>query len=280
MVDTLGKKLQQARLEKQISLGEASRATKMRQERISDLENDNYTNFPNLAYAKSFLLIYAKFLKLDVSEFTDAFQNTSQIGTDDYEYLTRTPQKRASVVRYKPKRSLMPFVLAVATLVLISVIMFLVITFQRLGNLDQLSKKDQPGESSTSIDPTPVPAIAPSIAPVPVSVEGEISPVNPATEILKAEPVQPSSNHTNVLTAVAPPTINEVELRPLNKTWVKIQKEDLISEPIFEDWLYPDAPPLTFRGTKFRIEIADKDAVEIRKNGEIIPYEVPGITIE
>ena len=88
MVESAGKKLQQARLHKQISVEEAARVTRMRPDKILDLEEDNYSNFPSMSYAKGFLLIYAKFLGVDVRDFADTLQTPNPVSSeDDYEYL-------------------------------------------------------------------------------------------------------------------------------------------------------------------------------------------------
>ena len=72
----------------------------------------------------------------------------------------------------------------------------------------------------------------------------------------------------------------EVVLRPLKKAWVKIEKDSDDSPPIYEDWLFTDAGGLTLHGKKFWIQVSDGSAVEIKKNGQIIPYNSPGIVIQ
>ena len=80
--ETVGKRLQQARLKKQLSVEEVARTTKLRPERILDLENDTYAHFPNLAYAKGFLIIYAKFLGVDIPDFTESLQSPNPVGSE------------------------------------------------------------------------------------------------------------------------------------------------------------------------------------------------------
>ena len=85
-MEPLGKKLQQARLAKKISLEEASRVTKIRAARIQEIEAEDFSNFSSLAYAKGFLLIYGKFLDVDVTPYLDAFE-TSQRGERRWLFL-------------------------------------------------------------------------------------------------------------------------------------------------------------------------------------------------
>src|SRR5271163_4511609 len=87
MVNSVGKKLQQARLNKQLSVEEASRVTRIRPDKLIDLEEDNYSNFPSLSYAKGFLLLYARFLGVDVHDFADSLHAPNPVSSNDYEYL-------------------------------------------------------------------------------------------------------------------------------------------------------------------------------------------------
>ena len=91
MVETAGTKLRRARTQRQLSLADAARATKIRIGQLSDLENDDYSNFANLAYARGFLVSYGKYLHLDVSPYMDAFADANTFGLDDYQYLSDVP---------------------------------------------------------------------------------------------------------------------------------------------------------------------------------------------
>ena len=50
--------------------------TKIRPSRLAEIEADDFSNFPSLAYAKGFLLIYGKFLDVDVSPYLEAFETS------------------------------------------------------------------------------------------------------------------------------------------------------------------------------------------------------------
>lgn len=94
MVESVGKKLQQARLKRGLTIDEAAHATKLRPDKITALEGDDYSQFPNNTYAKGFLQIYAKFLKVDVSEFSRTLDNSNPISISDYQYLSNAPEPR------------------------------------------------------------------------------------------------------------------------------------------------------------------------------------------
>ena len=63
----MAKNFRKARLARKLTLDEAARMTKIRPSRLAEIEADDFSNFPSLAYAKGFLLIYGKFLNVDVS---------------------------------------------------------------------------------------------------------------------------------------------------------------------------------------------------------------------
>ena len=89
---TAGKKLSGARLAKGLSIDAAAHATKMRPDKILALENDDFTRFGSIAYAKSFLLMYSRFLGVDVStELRDLDSTDHRVNVQDYQYLNNAP---------------------------------------------------------------------------------------------------------------------------------------------------------------------------------------------
>ncbi len=78
-IEGLGKKFQEARLARNLTLDEAARMTKIRPHRLAEIEADDFSQFPSLAYAKGFLLIYGKFLDVDVTPYLDAFEDSESV---------------------------------------------------------------------------------------------------------------------------------------------------------------------------------------------------------
>src|SRR2546430_13512954 len=54
-MEGLGKKLQEARLARGLTLDEAGRMTKIRPAQLREIENEDFSQFPSLTYAKGFL---------------------------------------------------------------------------------------------------------------------------------------------------------------------------------------------------------------------------------
>ncbi len=75
-IEGLGKKFEEARSARNLTIDEAARMTKIRPQRLAEIESDDFSQFPSLAYAKGFLLIYGKFLDVDVTPYLDAFEDS------------------------------------------------------------------------------------------------------------------------------------------------------------------------------------------------------------
>ena len=311
---TVGKRLQQARLKKQLSVDEAARATKVRADRIADLENDTYANFPNLAYATGFLIIYAKYLGVDVSDFTESFGISSPVGRNDYQYLANAPEVRPAVRRREgPAAKPMLILVTVVGILLAGTAftMYLVVSAQRLGFIEQPGTKvpdvfavaapspaaAAPVAQRTPLAPRATPALVlatpppaepffPQATPAPVALATPASPradaspsataaASPVIEVRRAVANNPLPDSTpgDNSTLVAPLRTNVVVLQPLKKTWVTVRSGRADSPPVFEDWLYPDAKGLILHGEKFWINVGEKGAVEIKKNGVPVNYD-------
>src|ERR1700741_1565820 len=127
-IEGLGKKFQEARVARQLTLDEAARMTKIRPSRLAEIEADDFSQFPSLAYAKGFILIYGKFLDVDVTPYMEAFEGSEAVTVDGYSYLQDNPAPkpaRTRVVRHRPVRpssdsgptSLMPLVIGIVVLI-------------------------------------------------------------------------------------------------------------------------------------------------------------------
>src|SRR3982751_4503591 len=139
-IEGLGKKFQEARRARNLTLDEAARMTKIRPSRLAEIEADDFSQFPSLAYAKGFLLIYGKFLDVDVTPYLDAFEDSERVTVDGYSYLQDHPPTKpvtAPVVgrRAPPSReriSPMPLIIGIVVLVIGFSVMKLVLNVRRL----------------------------------------------------------------------------------------------------------------------------------------------------
>ena len=224
-IEGLGKKFQDARLARGLTLDEAARLTKIRPSRLAEIEADDFSQFPSLAYAKGFLLIYGKFLDVDVTPYLDVFETSREVRVDGYSYLQDQPAPkrrrvrttRAPVVRRQrtsgDRRSPFPILIAIGVVVVGFILMRLIMNIQRIAP-HQMVGVQQPA-TAQSRAPSPPPAavaeaqpkkaappvatVAPSIALpeafVPAfananaAAKASVAPTEP--EVRRAEPVRP-----------------------------------------------------------------------------------------
>ena len=143
-IEGLGKKFQDARIARGLTLDEAARLTKIRPSRLAEIEADDFSQFPSLAYAKGFLQIYGKFLDVDVTPYLDVFETSREVTVDGYSYLQDQPAPkprkvrttRAPVVRHRAPRGdrKSPFglLIAIGVIVLGFILMRLIMNVQRI----------------------------------------------------------------------------------------------------------------------------------------------------
>src|SRR6202795_1467804 len=102
-IEGLGKKFQDARLARGLTLDGAARLTKISPSRLAEIEADDFSQFPSLACAKGFLLIYGKFLDVDVTPYLDVFETSREVTVDGYSYLQDQPAPKARRIRARPR---------------------------------------------------------------------------------------------------------------------------------------------------------------------------------
>lgn len=374
-IEGLGKKFQDARLARGLTLDEAARLTKIRPSRLAEIEADDFSQFPSLAYAKGFLQIYGKFLDVDVTPYLDVFETSQQMTVDGYSYLQDQPapkprriraRARAPVVRRQrsgDRSSPMPLLIAVGVIVVGFVLMRLILNIQRIAP-HQMVGVPQPTASqappaqtqptqppstqapvaqappaqapSASLAPSPTAVVeapkkslpvataAPSLAPPPPTAVAEVpkkaaQPVATAApsiavpnafvpafananaaakasaaakanvpakepEVRRAEPVRPEE----LAQASAPQPQkpaeaqgpNQIAIKPLKKTYIKVVVDNGSLQPAFERWISPTDGTVEFRGQKIAVRVLDRDAIQIKKNGKPVGDGDDDVTVE
>lgn len=303
-IEGLGRKFQEARKARNLSLEEAARLTRIRQSRLAEIEADDFSNFPSLAYAKGFLQIYGKFLEVDVSPYLDAFETSGHLTVDGYSYLQDTPApkaKRTPVARRSEntRPSLIPFLIGMA--ILVAGFWFL----RFISNLQRITPR--PPEAAATATPSPTATVAtivapralpvesparvaatappvkttptiavPATTPVPTAIAIE-TPALPAPravepEVRRAVPVRPeevaaAQADNEAIDAEGP---NRIDIKPLKRTYMQVTIDDDPTKPAFERWVSPSDGTVEFRGHRFSVRVLDREAVQIRKNGKIV----------
>jgi cytoskeletal protein RodZ len=307
MVESVGRKLQQARLAKKLEIEDVAEKTKIRPNRIFDLEADEYAHFPNLTYAKSFLAKYARFLGVDIQEELENFQTARTISVGDYQYLSSgSPQKsvpeprRIEAIGFRvPPAVVVTLVLIV--LVGVPVFSYLALNLTRVADtnqvttagstvtsadvatkpgvlsqsaVDALLSKQSPAEENPVVVPHGSPQqgdVKEAATPSPFAVQARIE---DGVEVRKALPVSVPESSTPVetptKTSLSTLPEKKLEVRFLKRTYVKVTKDEEGTQPVFEGYAAPDSRPIVVEGKRFWVHVSEKGAVEVRKDGQLV----------
>jgi cytoskeletal protein RodZ len=85
---TIAQQLKAAREQRGLSLADAAHETRIPAIRLAQMEEGNFAVFGNMAYARSFVSLYAKFLGVSSESFVANLPKPVLGGADDYRYLT------------------------------------------------------------------------------------------------------------------------------------------------------------------------------------------------
>ncbi|TMP91741.1 MAG: hypothetical protein E6L07_13090 [Verrucomicrobia bacterium] len=304
-IEGLGKKFQEARRARNLTLDEAARLTKIRPARLAEIEADDFSQFPSLAYAKGFLLIYGKFLDVDVTPYLEAFEESEHITVDGYSYLQENPAPKAAstpIVRpsSRDRISPMPLIIGVLVLVVGFSVMKLILNLQRIApRRAEPTAEVSPSASSipSSVAPSPtstvelaassvVPSAPPSatVTPIARAVAVASTPKPSEPEVRRAQPVRPedlAKARSDVSASPATSTgQNFVAIRPLKRTYIKVIVDNESANPALERWISPADGTVEFRGKHVAVRVLDRDAVQIKKNGKTLEEGDDDVTVE
>jgi cytoskeleton protein RodZ len=221
-MEGLGKKLKDARLARGLTLDDAYRMTKIRPNRLEAIENEDFSLFDSLTYSKAAVLIYGKFLEVDVSPYLEAFETSESVTVDGYAYLQDAPDPepaRPVTVRRRSssqgsggggggRSSFVPLIIGVIVLVVGFTVMKWFLQMQRLNPRPTPAPGTSPLATATATDRiiaphaqpadnTTAPAATTSALPTATATTAPaVTPVVPGPaaaepEVRRAEPVNP-----------------------------------------------------------------------------------------
>ncbi len=72
---------------------------------------------------------------------------------------------------------------------------------------------------------------------------------------------------------------NQIAIRPLKRTYVRVTVGDEKGNPAFERWVSPTDGPVEFRGKHVSIRVLDREAVNITKNGKALEEGDADVTV-
>jgi cytoskeletal protein RodZ len=311
-IEGLGKKFEEARRARNLTLDEAARMTKIRPARLAEIEADDFSQFPSLAYAKGFLLIYGKFLDVDVMPYLDAFEDSKRVTVDGYSYLQDSPPPKpvsVPVVRSsgRDRVSPMPLIFGILVLVIGFSAMKLIVNLKRIApRQGQPTAQVSPSAASppgSTTAPAPkafgagtptanvasAPGTTPSASPQPTvapsaTAVAATSPVQREPEVRRAKPVGPEDFAKARGEASSSPSEsdgrNRVSIRPVKRTYIKVTVDGENQAPAFERWISPADGPVEFRGKHVSIRVLDPEAIQIRKNDKAVEADDEDVTVD
>ena len=218
-MEGLGKKLREARLARGLTLDDAYRMTKIRPNRLEAIENEDFSLFDSLTYSKAAVLIYGKFLEVDVSPYLESFKTSESVTVDGYAYLQDAPDPepaRPVTVRRRSsspgggggRSSFIPLIIGIVVLVVGFTVMKWFLQMQRLNPRPTPAPGTSPLATATAsdriiaphaqpADNATAPAATTSALPTATATTAPaVTPVVPAPaaadpEVRRAEPVNP-----------------------------------------------------------------------------------------
>ncbi len=193
---TVGKQLEEARLARNWTPELASRETKIKVERLKDLESDDYSHFNNATYARGFVRTYARALQLD--EYKILRQLDNKLPDDDSANIVSSE----GGVAYLPETAMPPrvahrdftglYVVMGLGAVVMLVIAFVLFRAYQVGELGKWT-----GEESTASTTNNAPTVAADDSPKKaLPIDSDTPPPNPAqtNAVATAVPADDTAN--------------------------------------------------------------------------------------
>lgn len=230
-METLGTKLKSAREGQKLSLEKVSELTKIRVHIIKALENGNYTIVP-LVYAKSFVITYAKLLKIPMhsiqDEIDEIFKTTKLEPLTITEPEKTTPEKKATKTKMLIQKDNKTRIVNLLIYLVITIAFSMVIyfTFFDSGN------STNPEETKKDADTTFI-----------------------------------NEKKDGLFSFYEEPDSIKLEAKATDSAWLKINIDGKISE---QHYLGPGIEKQWSASEYFLITLGNAGAVEFKRNGEVL----------
>lgn len=202
-VTSLGSRFAMAREALGLDIERAARETRIKVQRLREIEADNLSHFSHPSYARFFLVNYAKYLNVPVEEISEALPLQGAVGCEGYQYLQ---ENDGSVYKPLPTRSFgfrRMTLAALAVIVLTVGAVELTITVRKLERISRANEEDSAwlsseNKSARSENAPPAPSektVTPEQAATAVSTQAETpeESASPATALFVGGAVDHSS---------------------------------------------------------------------------------------
>lgn len=187
---TLGAQLAAAREARGLPLEKAAHETRIRVQRLREIENDDLSHFSHPSYARMFLIDYAKYLGISVSEIRDFLPAPGACGSEGYQYLQESEER----VVYRPIRPTRQRRLIPALIGAVALIACLVGGFQLFVTLRKLDRIE----------------LGKAVKPVPAEAADVVIPNEPKLAVLSPDSPTALSSAETIVAAPAPTSVSSV----------------------------------------------------------------------
>jgi cytoskeletal protein RodZ len=118
---SLGAQFAAAREKRGLSIEKASNETRIRVQRLREIEHDDFSHFSHPSYARMFAIDYAKYLGIPISRVRRLLPDAGECGAEGYQYLRETAcdYMRTDVRSFSRRGRLLPKLVAAALIVLL-----------------------------------------------------------------------------------------------------------------------------------------------------------------
>lgn len=179
----LGARLGAARTKAGISLEKAAKDTRIRVQRLREIEADDFSGFTHPTYARLFLMDYAEYLGVPLDEVRSMLPDRAGSAGGGFEYieaLSRNPNSPVVPARRKPVSPLRWIFVLMGLVALLVVAYFVWFTMQRI---ERVARSTPSAVSFGSPSPSPSPEPTPDPTPEPTP------PTEPPTDTVWPTPV-------------------------------------------------------------------------------------------
>lgn len=175
----VGARLGGARIKAGISLEKAAKDTRIRVQRLREIEADDFSGFTHPTYSRLFLLDYAEYLGISPDEIRPLLPDRAGSAGGGFQYinaLSRQPSSPVVPMRHKRPR-LLRIIIAAGLVLLLAVVglsaYLAVIKIKRVAGSAVLSGKTVPDEKPAA-PASPAVTASPEATPEPIAVENAL----------------------------------------------------------------------------------------------------------
>ncbi|MGP4072180.1 helix-turn-helix domain-containing protein [Piscibacillus sp. B03] len=271
----LGEKLKEARLEKDLTLDDLQKETKIQKRYLESLERNDWSVLPGQFYVRAFVREYAEAVGLNGEELLEEHkEELPSTSTQNYDYVTPSRSSRTS--SGGGSNSLFNFLPKMLVVLLIVAIIF-AIYYAVINLLDPGASEPDEGMGNEEV------ITAPDEDENEENNQEQEQEQEETTETEEQEEEEPEESTTQINVASADEsdvtTVYEVSnvdqlnlsLETTNENWLRVEGD----ERHFDGMLTPDNSPIEFEleENEVYLNLGSTEGLTIYVNGEELEYE-------